>query len=133
MLQLVAKIVYEGGHLIAPIPPQAETAMTVFVEKLHGGPSIIELKKWYNRRSTGWKSQSHHLWGHATQLGEHLGYDKSEMMYLIADMTPSWPRITWRGHTRSASESAINSYTAAEAIETMHRVAAQEGVNLREE
>ena len=133
MLQLIARVVYEGGHLIVEVPSPASTAMNVFIEKLRGGPALIDLRKWYNRRSTGWKSQSHHLWGHASQLGEHFGYDKSTMLYLVADMVPSWPRVTWRGSTRSTSESQIDMYTAAEAIETMHRIAAEEGVNLREE
>jgi len=107
--------------------------MKIFVTKLRGGPAILQLKKWYQARTTGRGSQSHHLWGHADQIGNQLGYAKSEMMQIIADMTPSWPRVEYEGKTVSVSESGIDSFTASEAIEVAHRIAAEENITLIEE
>lgn len=83
-------------------------------------------------RSTGENSQNHHLWGHAEQIGEHLGYDRREMLYLIAEMTPGWPMAEFRGHLIPRSEALIDSETSAKAIETAHRIAAENGIRLRE-
>lgn len=124
---------YTTGLLTVDIIPAYDLATRTFVEKLHDGPARVHLAKWYRGRSTGWKSQSHHLWGHAEQIGNHLGYAKSEMMMIIADMTPTWPRVDYKGRTISASESVIDVYTASQAIDVAHRIAAEENISLIEE
>jgi|GEM_PF-5616132 len=136
MIQLTAKVRFERGspsRIVIDVPASLEDAMDVFVAKLRGGPAILQLKKWYQGRTTGWGSQSHHLWGHAEQIGNHLGYAKSEMMQIIADMTPSWPRREYEGKSVSVSESGIDSFTASEAIDVAHRIAAEENITLIEE
>jgi len=133
MIILTAKISRSPGILTIETPKSLDETVDIFVNKLHGGPAVIQMKKWYQARTTGYKSQSHHLWGHAEQLGTHLGYTKSEMMQIIADMTPSWPMVEYNGKLISASESAINSFTASEAIEVAHRIGAEENIHLIEE
>ena len=133
MLQIVTSVRYTPGLLTVDIIPAYDLATRTFVEKLHDGPARVHLAKWYRGRSTGWKSQSHHLWGHAEQIGNHLGYAKSEMMMIIADMTPTWPRVDYKGRTISASESVIDVYTASQAIDVAHRIAAEENISLIEE
>jgi hypothetical protein len=83
-------------------------------------------------RSTGKGSQNHHLWGHAGQIAEELGYDRREMLYVIAEMTPGWPMVEFGNICIPQSESGISSAVAHEAIETAHRIAAENNVVLRE-
>ena len=133
MIQLVTKVTYLAHSLVIRVPPQAELMAATFVKRLRGGPARVELYKWYKGRSTGPGSQSHHLWGHAAQIGEHLGYDRREMLYLIAEMTPQWPMAVYHDHGIPASEATIDSATASAAIDVCHRIAAEEGIMLIEE
>lgn len=100
--------------------------------KSRGGYLSFDINLPRKPRSTGENSQNHHLWGHAEQIGEHLGYDRREMLYLIAEMTPGWPMAEFRGHLIPRSEALIDSDTAAKAIETAHRIAAENGIRLME-
>ena len=135
MIQVVTRIAYEDGALIAELPPNYETAMKVFVEKLHGGPAIIQLKKWYRSRSTGWKSQNHHINGHIAQIAEATGNDFDTVKYICkyAAITAGYPFDQKGSLVIPWSESRIDTIQAAILIDTIHRVAAEEGVNLIEE
>ncbi len=105
------------------------------VEKSHksrGGYLSLTIDLPKRPRSTGDLSQNHHLWGHAEQIGEHLGYDRREMLYLIAEMTPGWPMAEYKGKMIPRSESLIDSETSARAIETAHRIASENGIRIRD-
>jgi len=133
MIHIITKVTLSKDGLLLNIPLSSRLGVEHFVKGLNDGIATITMKKYYKGRSTGPKSQSHHLWGHAAQLGEHLGYDRREMLYLIAEMTPSWPIIAHNGHCAPASESKIDKLTASQAIDICHRIAAEEGIELIEE
>ena len=87
-------------------------------------------------RTTGWKSQNHHLRGHVRQLCDYTGYSMNEMMQFVKEDTPSWQVEfkEFRGKRRMihASEADISIETASEAIERGHRIAFDNEWILRE-
>ena len=107
-------------------------ALVAKSRKTRGGFLSFDINLPKRPRSTGENSQNHHLWGHSEQIGEHLGYDRREMLYLIAEMTPGWPMAEYNGKMIPRSESLIDSETSARAIETAHRIAIENGIRLRE-
>jgi len=91
----------------------------------------------FRLRSTGWKSQNHHLHGHIRQLCETTGYTMGELKQIVKEETPSWP-VTFpefRGKRRTvyASEADVSIEVESEAIEITHRIAFDLGVRLIEE
>jgi hypothetical protein len=123
-----------------PTGPLA-AAHRVLMEKAEQGVGgaylAVRLDLRHRPRSTGWKSQNHHIRGHARQLCEYTGYTMSEMMQAIKEDTPSWPVEfrEFRGKQRKfyASEADISMEVCAEAIEICHRTAFDLGVVLIEE
>ncbi len=96
----------------------------------------VRLSVPHRPRTTGWKSQNHHLRGHARQLCEDTGFTMQEMMQVIKADTPSWPveYKEFNGKTRMiyASEADVSIEVCSEAIEITHRIAADRGINLIE-
>jgi hypothetical protein len=123
-----------GLEIEAPVMswPTAVTLLEKSAQK-HNGYMTVTLSLPHRPRSTGWKSQNHHLWGHAAQIGQELGYDRREMLYLIAEMTSGWPMAEYKGKMVPVSEAKISSEVASEAIETAHRIAAENGIRLVED
>ncbi|MFH1235807.1 MAG: hypothetical protein V1685_02610, partial [Parcubacteria group bacterium] len=68
----------------------------------HNGFAHIEISPPFRPRTTGWKSQSHHLRGHARQLAGLTGYSMTEMMDVIKHETVSWPEKIIRGRAIKA-------------------------------
>jgi len=126
-----------GAHAILVEVPAVEwPGQRVLLDKSatkHNGYLTVSFDLPHRPRSTGFKSQNHHLFGHAAQIGKELGYDRREMVYLIAEMTPEWPMVEFKGKMVPRSESTISVEVAAAAIETAHRVAAENGIRLIEE
>lgn len=118
------------------LPRESEEAFralsAVSVAK-HNGYLTLTVDLPHRKRSTGWKSQNHHLWGHAAQIGSELGYDRREMVYIIAGMTNGWPTAEYKGVMIPKSESTISVEVATEAIEVAHRIAAENGIRLIED
>ena len=107
-------------------------------EKGIGGAYLaVRLDLRHRPRSTGWKSQSHHLHGHIRQLCEATGYTMAEMKQVVKEDTPSWPVEfkEFRGKKRTiyASEADVSVEVESEAIEICHRIAADLNVRLIEE
>jgi len=135
MLQVTAKVTYEPNTLIIALPPTYETAMRVFVEKLKGGPAVIQLKKWYQSRTTGWKSQSHHINGHVAQIAEATGndFDTVKIYCKTEAISAGYPFDTIHDYVVPWSETRIDVLQASILIDTIHRIAAEEGIRLIEE
>ena len=135
MLQITTRIIHEPGRLIVELPPTYDTAMKVFVEKLRGGPAIIQLKKWYKGRSTGWKSQSHHINGHCQQIAEETGNDLDTVKSYCKNeaISAGYPIDILNDIVIPWSEARIDTLQASILIDTIHRLAADYGINLKEE
>ena len=114
-----------AGHLPAVASLMARS------EKSRGGYITVNLSLPHKPRTTGWKSQNHHLFGHVRQLCDHTGYTMSEMLQVVKEDTPSWPVVekVIRGKKRllHVSEADISVEVASEAIEICHRFAAENG------
>jgi hypothetical protein len=127
----------EGTHaLLVEVPESVWPSQRALLDKSavkHNGYLSLSVDLPHKPRSTGWKSQNHHLFGHAAQIGEELGYDRREMVYIIAGMTNGWPMAEYKGVMMPRSESVISSEVASEAIEVAHRIAAENNIRLREE
>jgi len=107
-------------------------AMLKDAEK-HGGYLRLRVSSVERPRSTGKGSQNHHIWAHAAQIGSELGYDRREMLYVIASMTPEWPMRDIGGVMVPVSEAGISSFVASKAIDMAHWIAAENNITLKEE
>jgi len=121
-------------------PKALEAAIDVLLEKSRqkaNGYLTVNLSLPHRPRTTGWKSQNHHLRGHARQLCGYTGYTMNEMMQIIKEDTPSWPveYQIFHGKKRQiyASEADISMEVAGEAIEICHVIAADNKWILKEE
>jgi hypothetical protein len=134
LLQITTRIIHEPGRLIVELPPTYDTAMKVFVEKLRGGPAVIQLKKWYKGRSTGWKSQSHHINGHCQQIAEETGNDFDTVKSYCKNeaISAGYPIDILNDIVIPWSEARIDTLQASILIDTIHRLAAEYGINLKE-
>lgn len=135
MIKLTAHCAYDSGILQIEISQQLEPYIQKFIEGLNGAPAVIEAHKWHRARSTGEKSQNHHINGHIAQIAEVTGNDFDMVKYVakyqaISAGYPFYQKgtliIPW-------SETRIDSRQAAILIDTIHRIAAEEGINLIEE
>jgi hypothetical protein len=146
MMQFTAKIATVGvdgwvtsKFLCFAKPTSNKSALHELLTKCEekcGGYVSVKLDAPHRPRSTGWKSQNHHLYGHLRQLCEVTGYTMSELKQVVKEDTPSWP-VTFkefRGKKRKvyASESDVSVEVESEAIEICHRTAADLGVLLEE-
>lgn len=90
----------------------------------------------YSPRSTGPKSQNHHLNGHIMQICEFTGNDYETIKYcvkMIAVEQLGYPFTTVAGHVFPKRERDCNMEECAKLIEASHILAAQIGIILREE
>lgn len=76
-------ISYEGltGIFCSQIVSQDRLAFGMTYEKIpHGKVCNIDVSQWYPRKSTGPESQNNHAFGHARQIGQHIGEDVEEVL-----------------------------------------------------
>ena len=90
----------------------------------------------WNPRTTGWYSQNHHINGHIQQIcietGNSFSAVKERMKELAIDM--GYPIETLPdGEARPKGEAEISTVEAGYLIDTIHRFAAEWGINLVEE
>ncbi len=131
---------WHSGSDISFAKPKDMTPLAVLLEKAEakcGGYVSLRLDLPHRPRTTGWKSQNHHLRGHVRQLCGYTGFTMQEMMQAIKEECPNWPVDfkEFRGKRRTvyASEADINVEICSEAIEITHRIAADLAVRLVEE
>jgi len=139
MIQFTAKVTPRGGVISIAWPATQAPAVAMLLERSRdkcAGYLNIRLDLPHRPRTTGWKSQNHHLRGHVRQLCGYTGFTMSEMMQIVKEDTPSWPVEfkEFRGKRRMihASEADISIETASEAIEICHRIAFDNELILRE-
>jgi hypothetical protein len=134
MIQLMTHIYDRGDNLEVAIPPQAAALAHNFTAKLKDGLARVELYKWYNARSTGPGSQSHHINGHVAQISMETGQDfDSVKTYCKMEAIPAgYPFDTVRDTVVPWSEARIDTRAASILIDTIHRVAAEMGISLKE-
>ena len=130
MIQFCSKVTPKDGVISIAWPAALAPAVAMLLEHSKAkcaGYLNVRFDLPHRPRTTGWKSQSHHLRGHARQLCGYTGFSMSEMMQIIKEDTPSWPVEfkEFRGKRRMihASEADISIETASEAIEICHRIA----------
>jgi hypothetical protein len=135
VIQIIARILYSPGSLTVDLPPTFDVPMKVFSDKLRGGPAVIQLKKWYKSRTTGWKSQNAHINGHVQQIAEETGndFDTVKVYGKTEAIGAGWPYDLIGDIVVPWSEARVDTVQAAILIDTLHRLAAEYGINLVEE
>ena len=85
-------------------------------------------------RTTGERSQNHHLNGHIQQICIETGNDFAAVKAVIKQMAVSmgYPFRTFRGMVIPYSEAESSVQECAILIEAVHRLAAEEGILLKE-
>ena len=95
----------------------------------------VTLSRPYSPRTTGPKSQNHHLNGHIMQICNETYNDYETIKYcvkMIAVEQMGYPFTTVAGHVWPKRESDCNTEECAKLIEASHVLAAQMGIILRE-
>ena len=95
----------------------------------------VTLARPYSPRTTGPKSQNHHLNGHIMQICNEYGNDYETIKYcvkMIAVEQMGYPFTTVAGHILPKRERDCNTEECAKLIEASHVLAAQLGIILRE-
>jgi hypothetical protein len=121
------------------VPVEYKPRVDALLQKAYGnhnGHLTFSVELPTKPRTTGYKSQNHHLRGHEQQLAKELGLTMSEVHDTIKTELASWPERMVNGpHGEKwikASEADISSAVCAEAIELCHMWAAHTGVQLIE-
>jgi hypothetical protein len=146
MIQYVARLVTTGADAYDSSPtacfekPKDSGPLDALVAQARekcGGYLSLRLSLPHRPRTTGWKSQNHHIRGHVRQLCGYTGFTMQEMMVVIKEECPNWPveYKEFRGKRRAvyASEADISVEIASSAIEICHRIAFDLGVKLIED
>lgn len=95
----------------------------------------VTLARPYSPRTTGPKSQNHHVNGHIMQICEETGNDYETIKYcvkMIAVEQMGYPFKTIAGHVVPKPEHLCNTEECGKLIEASHILAAQIGIILRE-
>lgn len=139
MIQFTAKVTPKDGVISIAWPAAIAPAVAMLLERSRekcAGYLNIRFDLPHRPRTTGWKSQNHHLRGHVRQLCDYTGYSMSEMMQFVKEDTPSWPaefkQFLGKRRMIYASEADISVEVASEAIEICHRIAADNEWILKE-
>lgn len=131
---------YEPGKLCFDIPKEPELQMqlkdllTVCKDKNNDYVSVT-LKRPYAPRTTGPRSQNHHLNGHIVQICNYTGNDYETIKYcvkMIAVEQMGYPAQTIAGHIIPKRETDCNTQECGMLIEASHILAAQMGLVLQE-
>ena len=133
--------VYNKGHLCFEVPrePELQQAIAdvlVACQKKNNDYVSVTLKRPYSPRTTGPKSQNHHLNGHIMQLCHETGNDYDTIKYcikMLAVEEMGYPYETVCGHVVPKRETDCDTAECAKLIEASHVLAAQLGIILREE
>lgn len=95
----------------------------------------VTLARPYSPRTTGPKSQNHHLNGHIMQICQETGNDYETIKYCVkmeAAEQMGYPFQTVSGHVVPKRERDCNTEECAKLIEGAHILAAKLGIVLRE-
>jgi hypothetical protein len=94
-----------------------------------------DLSKPGKPRTTGEGSQSHHINGHVQQIANETGnsFDDVKLAAKHEAITRGYPFRTISGQVIPHSESEIDTVAAGHLIETLHQIAAELDIRLRED
>ena len=110
-------------------------AFEILHQRVKGAVWELTAGKWYRRRTTGWKSQNHHINGHVQQICIETGQDFEtvKMMVKYQAVSAGYPFVTYHNYTIPKSEALCNTQEAAMLIEAAHVIAAELSIILKEE
>lgn len=106
---------------------------------------LVDILPFYAKRSTGEHSQNNHIWGHASQIADHVGHTKTEVVEIALKYAFNRGQVRAREHPVSGeivlgedgnqlpvSSSQLNSKEAAALIDCLHEIAGFNEVKLIE-
>lgn len=133
--------VYNKGHLCFEVPREPELQQAIAevlaaCQKKNNDYVSVTLKRPYSPRTTGPKSQNHHLNGHIMQICQVTGNDYETIKYcikMLAVEEMDYPFDTVCGHVVPKREADCDTAECAKLIEASHILAAQLQIILREE
>jgi len=135
------KRTYSKGHLCFEVPhdPQLRTLLAdllTICSKKDADYVSVTLRRPRKPRTTGPKSQNHHLNGHILQLCQETGNDYDSVknaVKMLAVTQLGYPYVEIAGQIVPKKESDSSTEECALLIEATHLVAADLGLILREE
>lgn len=138
---MTLKRTYERGALKFELPSdpallEALTSVLTSCRDKAGDFVTLTLARPFKPRTTGPKSQNHHLNGHIMQLCQETGNDYETIKYCIkmtAVEQMGYPATQVGAHLLPKRESDCSTEECAMLIEAAHYLAAELGLILREE
>lgn len=125
------------GKLLSAEPLAIETpkSLEASLERLVGKYVTVKVSKPHRPRTTGEKSQNHHLNGHIQMIAMETGNDFETVKEVVKQRAISmgYPFRTYKGLVVPYSESEASVEECAILIEAAHMLAAEEGIILKEE
>lgn len=125
-----------NGGIKVPKDYRAEfNKLIEFCEKNRGGFLRVKLSPPFKKRSTGCKSQNHHINGHIQQIANETGeeFDRLKILAKQKAVKYGYPiRTDIFGNAVPVSETEISSEEASFLIEAVHEMAAFLDIKLRE-
>lgn len=140
-ITLTLKRVFQKGLITFEVP-QDEMLQTMLINVLsaikskYNDYAQVTIKTPRKPRTTGFKSQNHHLNGHIVQICNRTGNSYSEIkdyIKIIAVEQFGYPYKIIKNKLIPQGESDCSTEECAMLIEASHYVAATEGIILREE
>jgi hypothetical protein len=135
LIIVVGKITYAIGTLVVNVPSNAQPAVERYAESLGDKFALVKLDKIRKHRSTGWKSQNHHINGHCQQIAQDTGndFDTVKTYCKTQAISRGYPFDDYHGQVVPWSESRIDTLQASYLIDMIHQLAAELGIILQEE
>jgi hypothetical protein len=132
MISLTTQVTYRDGELVIDLPPAYEIPIASFVEKLHGAPAIVTLKKWYQGRTKG---QNRAINGFIQQIAMATGqdFDTVKIYCKYEAISRGYPCDSIKDMVIPWSETRINTLQAGMLIDAIQQLAAELGVRLADE
>lgn len=141
MVSVVLRRVYSKGHICFELPSEPDTisslraTLTACREK-NNDYVLVTLQRPKRPRTTGDKSQNHHLNGHIIQICNATGNDYEAVKHavkMIAVEQFGYPFQTIAGHILPKGERHADTVECAKLIEASHYLAAELELILKEE
>lgn len=139
-VKMTLKRVFNKGHLCFELPREPElleatkSLLSICKDKKNDFVNVT-LDVPHKPRTTGKKSQNHHLNGHILQICNVTGNDYDSIKYCVK-MTAveqlGYPYVTVAGHILPKRERDCSTEECAKLIEAVHFVAANLGIVLEE-
>lgn len=127
------------ARFIVEVPLSYKPLLDALLQKTynrHNGHLDFTVDTPKRPRTTGYKSQNHHLRGHEQQIAKALGLTLTEVHETIKNELADWPEKQINGPRGERfvklSEAEISTEVCAAAIELCHAWAAHTGVTLIE-